>query len=595
MFKICKLTMLSNDNREYKYQFDYGINYFKGINSSGKTEFYNFIDYMLGDSSRIDNKELYKENFNSAVIELEYNNIKYEIKRTLYPEVNYFRYQEEDWGKSIGLAEYRAKLNSIFAIDFSELNDIRQFAGENFTYRTFTLFNFLSEKSQGNLNDFFSKSSDIKYAIKLPILLNYIFNKNLKKILELKKQLKELDEKVKIMENKINKFDFIKNSINFNLKKLNINLIYNGKNKEKILVELLKVKKLEETKKSNKKTKTISELESIFNNLHEQVKVYEKITEDNKKFEFENINKKKLVDNLSHLVSDKVEYDYLVQPIFKILNDLDKRISFNNYVVTNNTIKELKKQRDEIKYEITINESKLSTFDITEKSKAIAIIEEYLDTDITYSIDELESLKKKIKEIKTSIKELQNNDDSEKIKDLSKSISNLYMSAIEVSDLVKSDSEFAGFRIDYYKKGNTLQPKIFNKDEMIEKNKDVDNKDTKLENFYVGSMARHTLIQLCGYLGFIKMLITEEKYPLVPILVIDHISKPFDSTNVKAIGLILNEFYKNISIKKIQMFLFDDEDYEDLALTPNIHENLIKENKTGFNPFFNEDDLKVNN
>ncbi|MFY0517856.1 hypothetical protein ACOMCU_08480 [Lysinibacillus sp. UGB7] len=595
MFKISKLTMLSNDNQEYKYQFDYGINYFKGKNSSGKTEFYNFIDYMLGDSSRIDNKALYKENLKSAAIEFEYNNIKYEIKRTLYQEVNYFRYQEEDWGKPIGLAEYRSKLNSVFAINFSELNDIRQFAGENFTYRTFTLFNFLSEKSQGNLNDFFSKSSDIKYSIKLPIILNYIFNKNLKRILELKKQLKDLEEKVKLMESKINKFEFIRNSININLKKLNINLIYNGKNKENILVELMKVKRLEDTKKNYKKSKTISELESIFNNLNEQVKVYEKITEDNRKFEFENINKKKLVENLSHLVSEKVDYDYLVQPILKILNDLDKRISFNNYVVTSNTIKELKKQRDEIKNEITLNEAKLSTFDLTEKSKAIAIIEEYLNDDITYSIDELESLKKQIKEIKNSIKELQNNDDSVKIKDLSTSISDLYKSAFEVSDLVKSDNEFAGFRIDYYKKGNILQPKIFNKDEKIEKNKDEDNKGKKLENYYVGSMARHTLIQLCGYLGFLKMLISEEKYPLVPILVIDHISKPFDSTNRKAIGLILNEFYKNVSVKKVQMFLFDDEDYKDLALNPNTHENLIQSNKTGFNPFFNEDDLKGNN
>ena len=33
-------------------------------------------------------------------------------------------------------------------------------------------------------------------------------------------------------------------------------------------------------------------------------------------------------------------------------------------------------------------------------------------------------------------------------------------------------------------------------------------------NYYIGSMARHTLIQLCGYFGFLKILLAEEKYPI---------------------------------------------------------------------------------
>ena len=39
MFRINKLTMYSFDEKKYTYQFSSGLNYFKGKNSSGKTEF----------------------------------------------------------------------------------------------------------------------------------------------------------------------------------------------------------------------------------------------------------------------------------------------------------------------------------------------------------------------------------------------------------------------------------------------------------------------------------------------------------------------------------------------------------------------------
>ncbi|KJS68887.1 MAG: hypothetical protein JL50_04065 [Peptococcaceae bacterium BICA1-7] len=105
-------------------------------------------------------------------------------------------------------------------------------------------------------------------------------------------------------------------------------------------------------------------------------------------------------------------------------------------------------------------------------------------------------------------------------------------------------------------------------------------------------MARHTLIQLCGYLGFLHLLIKENKYPLIPILVIDHISKPFDSGNRKAIGIILQRFYETVSVEDLQIFMFDDENHEDLSIIPSHHEDLVTDNKSGFNPFFHE--IKIN-
>ncbi|MGI2329152.1 hypothetical protein [Planococcus sp. YIM B11945] len=579
MFKINRLSMTGENDKEYSYNFKNGINYFKGKNSSGKTEFYNFIDYMFGSSQSIENKAWFKDSLKFAIMEFEYNEISYLLKRTLNKDVNYFRYKDEDWGMSINLSDYKDKINSVFTIDFLALNNIREFSEENLSYRTFTIFNFLGEKTLGNLNDFFTKSKNIQYSTKLSSVLNYIFNDNLKDIFTLKKELKEVQSEINMEENSIQKYEFVKNNINLNLKKIDINLSYNGKNKREILSEINKIKLLEELDNKRKKPKTISELESIYNSLTEQIKVYLTTIEDNKKFEIENENRKKITEELSRLIIENDEYKYLIEPIQTMVKNLDRRISFNKHVITNNTVKDLKKQRQEVKDEIILNNLRTSTYEISEKSRFLALVEEYLNLEISYDLEGLKIKHKEVKRLKEEIKRLQNSNDEKKIDELSSYITSLYKSASDVSDIIKNDTEIEGFYIQYYKKGNLLQPKIINT-ESEEKN--------QLENYYVGSMARHTLIQFCGYLGFLDMLIKEKKYPLIPILIIDHISKPFDSKNRRAIGAILQKFYKNINLEDVQIFLFDDKDYKELSILPNHSDNLVNEFKTGFNPFFHE-------
>ena len=61
MFRINKLTMYSFDEKKYTYQFSSGLNYFKGKNSSGKTEFYKFLDFMFGSSEDIRKKPWYRD------------------------------------------------------------------------------------------------------------------------------------------------------------------------------------------------------------------------------------------------------------------------------------------------------------------------------------------------------------------------------------------------------------------------------------------------------------------------------------------------------------------------------------------------------
>lgn len=586
MFKIDKLIMRSKDDKEYIYKFDYGINYFKGKNSSGKTKFYSFLDYMLGSSEKINKQDLYKDTLKEATIEIHYDGIIYVLTRTLNSEINYFNYKDEEKTEAIGSAEYKDKLNSIFTKEESTLKDIREFAEESLTYRSFTMFNFLGENRQGILNDFLDKCSDIKYSVKLNSILNFIFNKNLQLIFELKKEMEQLEKEVNILDKAANRFEFVRNKINLNLYKLNIPISYDGYNVKKISDEIKKLKAMENLS-NNHEDKPISELEAIYNNIDDQIKIYENRISDSKKMNIEAENRKILLKRLETIINNTNELKYLAEPIVNVVSDLDNSISFNKYIINDNTIAEMKKQRESLKKEIISNDYRFKRFSIDEKTRAISIVEDYLSEDIQYNDDELKEKKDRIKKIKEQIRILQNSDDVEKINNISNNITELYTSAYEVSELVKHDVDIEGFKIQYLKKGNILQPMIAVEEKDTE-NQDNYTKDKVLEKYYTGSMARHMLIQLSGYLSFLQLLINQNEYPIVPILVIDHISKPFDLINRKAIGKIFEKFYDMVDKKNIQIFMFDDENSNDLLVKADCVENLISEDKSGFNPFYHD-------
>lgn len=579
MFKISKLTMVSVNDEEYTYKFKEGINYFKGKNSSGKTVFYNFIDYMFGSSDDIGKKVWFRNSLKKASMEIYVDNIKYLLIRTMNPNHNYLTYAGEE-GEIIDKREYVERLNSIFAKQSNQLKRLREFTEENLTYRSFTLFNFLGEKRQGYIQDFFDKCTDIKYSIKLESILNYIFNNNLKEINDLQKELERLKIELNELENRVIRYKFICNQVNTNIEKLDLNVWYNGNNADEIHKIINDIKAMNEPQKK-KKEKNIAELEAMYSNVSEQIKSYENVIADSKQFEKDSKNRVFLLEKLDEVLKNESNFEYLITPLKNLLNELDETISFNKYTISDKTIEELKKQREKLKIEIHRNDSRFRCYTLEEKEKAIALIEDYLSEDIANCDGKVKELKSKIKAIKENIKVLQNANDSNRIKELSDYISLLYASAKEVSSVVSDDLIREGFKIKYIKKGNILQPVI---EEMEEDENKIEQK--KEVNYYTGSMARHTLIQLCGYLSFLKMLLSEDKYPIIPILVIDHISKPFDEKNVRAIGKIIQRVYKDINKDSLQLFMFDDEDYTSLELVPDYSDNLVKENKSGFNPFY---------
>ena len=595
MFKITELTFYNNLEEPYSYEFVSGVNYFKGENNSGKTVFYNLIDYMLGSSKEIKNEEWYK-NVKKITMKVSNNGISYILTRTKNKDENYFTVEGTTNFESmqpISYREYKIKLESIFTLNELLLNNIKIFTGQDLTYRTFTIFNFLGEKRQGNIQDFLDKGRDIEYSVKLPSLLNFIFNKNLKRIFELEKKLENLEKEVKKLELKKNQYDFIAKEINNNIIILNLNIQYNGKNLELIKQRLEQYKLMEkDTKSVNSNNKNITELSLMLENIDEQLKTYQSYKHGIKNIEKESNNRKKLLVALDNILKNNNEYTYLFDAIKKLLNELNTTISFSQNSICDKTIDTLQKQRELIKNEIKKNDSKFKLYSIKEKEKAVILLENYLKQNIVDSNEELAEKISKIKSIKDELIELKNKDDLTKINDLSEYITNLYNSAKDVSDFVKIDTDKSKFHIRYLKKGNILQPEI-EEVQIIEKGKNKEKvQQYVLTNYYTGSMARHTLIQICGYFGFLKLLIKNGEYPLIPIFIGDHLSKPFDEKNINALGKVLNTAIEDIGKDNIQIFLFDDEEASKLGLNTDKIINLIEYNKhnqkvkTGFIPFY---------
>lgn len=579
MFKIEKLILVSDKEQEYTYTFAKGINYFQGKNDTGKTEFYEFLDYMFGRSEQLDLSKEWYNHLSKAILIFTYNDISYAITRTKEPDCNYFEYvDEKDNEGIIPLRVYNERLNSVFGINKEIATNIKEFTGENDSFRIFTMFNFLGETRQGVMNDFFDKCSKVEYKLKLYALLDLIFNKNINEIMALENELDLLIKEIKELEKSEFKYEYINNQINDCINILGLGIVYDGTNKKKILNKLEDIKQLNSIQK--KKSENIIELEYLFNHINEQIKVYENAQVDINQIDIANKNRELLLENLNEIINDNPDFEYLVTPIKETLNEVRKSISLTNYLITDKTVLELRKRRKEIKQELDNSKHYSKLYDLNEKERACALLESFLiESEFECSFHSIKEKRNRLTEIRKKLIILKKSQDNDKIKKLSEDITNLYKKA-KSSNLVNIDMLNDGFTIKYFKSGNSLQ--TFRNEPIeedgIEKTVEV--------NYSKGSMARHTLIQLTGYLGFLKLLLNENKYPLIPLFVIDHISKPFDPDNRKGIGEILNQAITEIGEDNLQIILFDDKPHDDIGLTPNKSENLVNENKTGFIPFY---------
>lgn len=583
MFKIEKLTFVSINNESYDYIFNNGLNYFESGNNTGKTEFYNLLDFMFGHEMSLNDIECYKGCISNVRMQFTYRGTSFTAVRTVDYNINFIYNTDEKQDDSDALTqeEYRIRLNKIFTLNEQKLKEMREFAEEDLSFRTFSMFNFLDEKSQGKIQDFLSKCTQVEYSTKLNTVLNYIFNKNLNEIRAKEQEIENLQKQLKEMESKQSRTNFLLDKINTNLRVISPNVYFTGSNRDEIK-DLIKEIKEMSLSIQPAKDKDIADLEVMYNSLSEQIKKYKNEIADIEGIKRYDSNRIKLISLLKELIEKHSELGYLVAPIDNLLQDLCEGISFENYIIKDETVRKLEKQLDGIKQDISRNDSRFELYSLSEKEKAITIVEDYLKSDIEFVDEEIiNELKKKITILKKEIKTLQNADDIEAINNFSKYITDMYASVENTSNIVADDLKENGFNIKYFKRGNSLQP--------VRTEFDKETNESIEKPYYAGSMARHILIQLCGYSAFLNKLIKSDKYPIIPIFVVDHISKAFDDENCKAIGIIINNLLNDLGEENIQIFMFDSEKSENLGIDSKYSTALVTEEKTGLCPFYHKE------
>src|SRR5699024_2834736 len=253
--------------------FSSGINYFIGENDTGKTVFYNFINYMFGSSDKLSNSDAYS-GLKKAHMIVTIDEKSYEFGREINAKQCYFRNIVDKSLVEIDLKEYKRNLNQIFSpIDGND--DLHKFSGERITYRSFTAFNFISEDRHGVLVDFLSEALETKKRFRLPIILDFIFNENINEIESLQRDLERLEEKKISLEKKLTYQNLVVDKVNENLRVLDIVPNFNGINHDNIRKQIINLQKLNMNQEND--PTTLTQLLIMYNTVTEQIKTSESI------------------------------------------------------------------------------------------------------------------------------------------------------------------------------------------------------------------------------------------------------------------------------------------------------------------------------
>ena len=570
MFEITSLTLWSFENESFVYRFSAGVNYIEGANDTGKTAFFEFIDFMLGHEDKNLSKIPWLNHISHAEMLMKLHDQECLLVRSLDGQKNEVRVNGTTQ-RVYDLADYRETLNSFICPSQSAIEEFWEYVDSEISYRTFTLFNFLGENQQGRMHAFFGRLDELKYRVKERVVFDFIFNKDPRRVIELERSVKQLSLEQKVLSQRAEENDSMSAEINQGLSCLGAPITFNGENINDVREFISAYDVASDSYKNRRKDELAASVEGAAV-LADQIKTLDEMSAESSLVEKQNERRIALLHSLNEVIRDRPEYRELLEPTQKLLQDLKETVSLKSLKIHKDILGKKKKQLEKVKGDLDRSEAIMKPLDLDQKVKTAILVSEYLRH---YNEDDIEaklkSLNDKLREYKQLLNQARWNNDESRVAKVSETITSYYKLAESLSSFVTEDFRHEGFRVDYVKEGNALQPMYI-----------VEDQDSEC---YTGSKARHTLLQLCGYCAFLKMLVSSKRYPISPLLIIDHISASFDDENRNGIGAILNGFVEDMELNSVQIFLFDSASPEALSIRPNRHIKLAGRGKTGFNPF----------
>ena len=580
MFKIKGLLLESETGQRYEYPFSEGLNYIEGLNDTGKTLFADFLDFMLGAYNRekFANAPFLKGTLRKAVLALEYDGRSLALTRHI---------DSESVGASVNgvplpiqsIESYRAAINDFLYPRSEQVGSMPTFTDAELTFRTFTLFSFLDEDTVGWMDGFYSKLQELKYRIKARGIFDYLFNPNPMLLKETENRIADLSEKIRLLEFQESKEQSLRDSVNRELIALGLHERFTGTNSAAIQKAIDAFERGTLGQQDSVKEDLASRMR-LADELSEEIRVQRAMLLEMDKVEAYNKKRASLLVKLGEIAGESEEYANVVSSAEGLLRTLEPMASHSEAAIQREILQKKAKRLQNLRRSIETTMAELEPLEYVEKRRSIALIQAYMNQcDDNGAAKGLAEAKTELRQKKREASELRARVDESAIDGLSRNITGLYLSAEDVSPFVQEDASFEGFRIAFIKEGVSLRPR-FQTDEVP-------------TDYFTGSRARHALMQMCGYLAFMNYLTQRGDCPIVPVLVFDHPSSPFDDMNCKAIGAVINRFYEVVDRGSVQIFLLEPRNPESLGLRPDNLIHLQDGDRTGFNPFWSPESKGV--
>lgn len=578
MFKIESLVLASGTAKEYDYHFSEGLNYISGSNDTGKTAFSDLIDFMLGgsDGKKISQSSAFNGTLSHAVLTMEYDGQLLCLKRWI--RENKYEAAVNDVNLPINdEASYRRAINDFLNRDTRQSDSMYAFTESNLTFRTFTLFSFLDENAVGCLDGFYSKLQSVKYRVKARDLFDYLFNPNPVRLKEIERQIFELQQEMHSLESQKWQEDILLETVNQGLTTLGVEKRFIGKNIIDIRQTIDALADAEVLARQEGIKDDLASLRMSADTLADEIQVQTTMLQEMDKVEALNRKRVALLETLEKIAGDNESYANVVAGATSLLRSLKCSTSIADLDIQREILKKKRTCLQELRRKISTTGAKLNPPKYADKQLEIALICDCLDRYKASGIAErMDRAQADLRRLRNEAKEQKVCNDEAALNAVSKEITDLYLSAGEVSSFVQDDALLEDFCIEFKKEGVLLQPKFA-----------VDKMPT---SYFAGSRARHSLMQLCGYLALMAFLVRRGDCPIVPILVFDHPSSPFDDENSKAIGAVFEHFYEGLDKSAIQVFLLEPTPPEKLGINPDTFIDLCDGGKSGFNPFWTAPD-----
>lgn len=576
MFKLVSLQLNCNGNKKRIIEFKNNTSYIFAPNSKGKTLLCECVDYALGGGENVLSKPAMKGVHSIETI------IQVNSQENLYflrdnEGLFYYKIGNDSVYRQFNQELYNERITALLlggddteVVGFSEVFDWQ------ISHRSMSFLNFLDQNGMGDLKYIFSKASSEKYRWYYKDILNYIFN--YEKIREIVILTKNLKKKVKIYNNLKQTIDkyLVKRDLLFSeLRKLGIQVdsITDARD------ALLKFEKNYTRPDTTVKEKDLNFLLVASQSLAEEIKVQQCFNEQGKLIISRQKNIQKLLNFFMGIVKENDSLNEYILPIMELILEAKTKADTFSSLDVSETIKKLQVEKEELDNQLYMLQEQLVKLDYKDTEKSIGIAKQMLsDIDSYGNIEDIKQLETEISDLKKKIDLLKKSFDTSKQDIINSAINASYKCLEDKCAFISEDLEKGG-EIIFDAKLAQLYGYM---DEEIELANGV--KEKHKIQYIPGSMARQTTWQILCYLYVMDYTLKIHRgLPLMPLLVLDNISMPFDVNTGKNNYAGIYSFIKQ----------FAEENGIQIILTSNIPASEVGEQNQidlsdGLNPIYAE-------